>query len=279
MEDAQTAQLAAIGDADTRTKAQGAYETYKKIYDELDAKEKQASKELSTAQTMQTDQKYNALANSPDFKEYSQKGADTSEVTYSRTTTPTTNLSGAKSKVNILYTFMTDKEADIYNYILAKEGKESAQKYLDHMEETLNYRMGTSTAKTVTDRSNPLVTGMYGIGAGFDQFASGAKQLFTDERVPTSAMQFGSAAVREELGGPKLPDWLGGGTLGQAAYDITTTTANMAPSILLSTITCRAWRSCRDRFRCGRSNARRISGRQRLQSGLKEDTQKQAEEL
>lgn len=41
------------------------------------------------------------------------------------------------------YTYLTEQEENIYNYLLAKEGEAAADEYLGEMLETLNYRMGT----------------------------------------------------------------------------------------------------------------------------------------
>ena len=138
-----------------------------------------------------------------------------------------------------LYHYMSDDEVGLYNYILAKHGDKEAKEYLDSIEETLNYRSGTEQAKLIRDNENgflrTLGTVNYGVGAGLDQSISGAKQFFSDEKLPTSATQYGSAYIREDLedAGPKIL----GSSLGQIGYDTLTTTANMAPSILLSSIT------------------------------------------
>jgi len=79
----------------------------------------------------------------------------------------------------------------------------------------------------------------FGFVAGLDQFGSGIANLFNgDDYIPTSAVQYTSGMVRDDLKdtGFKLPDWMGGASLGQAAYDGVTTIANMAPSILASTV-------------------------------------------
>ena len=141
------------------------------------------------------------------------------------------------------YYYMTDDEFALYNYLLAKKGDAVADDFLNHLTETLNYRMGNKQAENIEEMAPGLgrvaATALYGTFAGLDQAGTGAKQLFSEEALPTSALQYGSAAVRENLAddGAKLPDWLGGGSLAQTAYDAVTTVSNMAPSLMLSYFT------------------------------------------
>lgn len=138
---------------------------------------------------------------------------------------------------------LTDEELAVYNYLRNTEGQESADAYLDLMEETLNQRVGGKQAEAVSGIENPLLrtaaTVLYAVGSGLDQFGTGVKQLFTEKALPTTATQFGAAQVREDLddAGPKLPDWAGGASLGQAAFDLTVNAANMAPGLVLSAAT------------------------------------------
>ena len=138
-----------------------------------------------------------------------------------------------------LYHYMTDDEVNIYNYLLAKNGEEEAQEYLDSITETLNYRSGTAQGERVRGEENDVLrtiaTGVYGVGAGFDQAATGIKQLFSEDALPTTSAQFASAYIREDLAdtGPKVF----GNSLGQMLYDAVTTTSNMAPSILVGALT------------------------------------------
>jgi hypothetical protein len=137
------------------------------------------------------------------------------------------------------YDYLTEDEISIYNYYYSKEGKEAAQKYLDSIQETLNHRKATSMYSEMEGKTFQEL--IFGVEAGLDQFKSGmhgAVQAITgeDDYIPQSAFQMASAMVREDLGdvGAKLPDWLGGASIGQAGYDLVTTSANMAPSILSS---------------------------------------------
>lgn len=156
-------------------------------------------------------------------------------VKYSRDNAESIQLGGKGMVGNHLYKYLKDDEVQIYDYYLAKEKeglveKGTAQKYLDSMEETLNQREGGQIYEGLKD-SWPLELA-FGVSAGLDQWASGVKSLFnTDgEYVPQSSTQYASAAIREDLS----EDY---GMWGQGAYDLINTTANMAPSILLSKFT------------------------------------------
>ena len=138
------------------------------------------------------------------------------------------------------YDYLHEDEISIYNYYYAKEGKEKANEYLDSIQETLNQRKATSMYEDMED--DTVLELAFGVAAGLDQFKSGMnglKSAFTgeDDYIPVSAYQMASAMVREDLGdtGFKLPDFMGGASIGQIAYDTVTTTSNMLPSILAST--------------------------------------------
>ena len=124
------------------------------------------------------------------------------------------------------YTYMTDNEVGIYNYLLAKEGKSSADKFLSRIEETLNYREGTAEAAEL--KGKPVSQVLYSLLAGADSFGSGIRQLFSSDRLPTTATQFTSSAIYEDLGNGSE-----GKTIGQILYGVGNTVGYMAPSIFL----------------------------------------------
>ena len=133
------------------------------------------------------------------------------------------------------YSYMTKDQVAIYNYYYATGGKEAADKYLDSIQETLNSQQGNQLFSAV--KGKPVLEYAFGVGAGLDQFGSGLKSLFSDQDyIPTTPTQYASGMIREDLKdtGFKLPGWLGGASAGQSAYDLITTGANMAPSILTS---------------------------------------------
>ena len=133
------------------------------------------------------------------------------------------------------YDHITEDEVALYNYYYNTSGKEKAEEYLDSIEEKLQTRLGVEKAGGVNDKLGGAY--IFAVEAGLEQFTSGVKNMFSSEDyIPASATQVASGIVREGLAdtGAKLPDWLGGASLGQAAYDVLNTTSNMLPSILTS---------------------------------------------
>lgn len=225
------------------------YEALARQQKALEAEIGGLERDYAAAQKVHKEDEYRAYQNAEDFEKYAAEGAALKNPSglYVEGLLGGLFNKGVKNKVthyldhNVktgkAYEYLSREERDLYNYLLAKEGEESADAYLDHMRETLNYRAGTGQAEGL--EGNRPAQYIYGLGAGLDQWMSGTKQLLSQDPLPISATQFGSAAVREDLEGfgAKLPAWLGGASLGQAAYDAATTTANMAPSILLSSLT------------------------------------------
>lgn len=132
---------------------------------------------------------------------------------------------------------ITDDEKAMYNYLYATKGKEAAEEYLNYIEEGLNYRQGKAEADIVGD--NLLKAAGYGIRTGAERFGTGIAGMFNDEAKAPAASEYGAQFVRENLAdtGFKLPEWMGGASVGQTVFDLSNTAGNMAPSILLSVLT------------------------------------------
>lgn len=126
---------------------------------------------------------------------------------------------------------LTDSEKAVYNYYA---GTEKAEEYLQSLQGDLNTRIAQERFWEMEDQKWQEM--LFSIEAGLNQFGGGIRSMAGGEQQETSATQILSSMVREDLGedGWKLPEALGGGTLWQVAYDMGTTTANMAPSILAS---------------------------------------------
>lgn len=230
--------------------------------DELEKTISQKNVDFHQATRFQSgEQLTNDAINAQDFEEYARMGAELSnpdhnsfaigswhpfdgkvqnKVTYSRDNYYNiiqAAKSGAHTDGDIIYHYMTDDEVKIHNYYLAKYGEEKADEYLDSIEEQLNARMASGMFEDLEGKTAQEL--VFGISAGLDQFGSGMKSLFSGEDyIPVSAMQIASQMVREDLAdnGMKLPEAIGGASLGQVAYDAVTTGANMLPSILTSSL-------------------------------------------
>ncbi len=135
---------------------------------------------------------------------------------------------------------MRDEEFDLLAYYIGKDketGGNQAETYVELMKETLQNRKGQEIYEQYL-KDNTVLEVLYGVPAGLDQFANGVTSLFNfkDDYIPASPVQVAGSLAREDLGdaGFSMPEWLGGASLGQMAYDSVQTTANMAPSIAAS---------------------------------------------
>ena len=126
------------------------------------------------------------------------------------------------------YQYLTDDEVSIYNYYLGKGDKEKAAEYLASLDDVLNQRWSGKIAERVS--GNRLGELVFAAGAGLDQFATGIgniDNLFTGEEADAPTVtQYASSLIRENMDG----GW-------GVAYDLTQTTANMLPSILVGAVT------------------------------------------
>ena len=221
-------------------------------------------RDYNLAKTREDASKYNAYFSDPEFNSAALKGSQIGKISDDVKTNGYVALPDDVNKVEFakshkddisnamltgqirpeivkwhIYTYMTDDEAAIYDYLLYKQGSNAADEYLDFIEETLNARKGTEAGEKITSIDSPIIRGTLeataAVGAGLDQFGSGVAQVFSRDVLPTSSTQFASQHIRESLKdkGAKIL----GNSLGQIAYDAISTTANMAPSILLSYIT------------------------------------------
>lgn len=206
--------------------------------------------------------KYGKYLEAEDFEEYSAKGAavmnpvlddisvndidfdhplslpDENEigniVTYSRKYSDILDAQSMSGRNKVAgsstYSYMTDDEVDIYNYLLAKNGKDAANSFLDSIQESLNARMGKNIAEGMAEIENPILSFMgyanSAISGGMAQWISGTRQFFINEREPTSVNQFVDSYAMEDLGNV-------GGTL----YQSGTVIGNMLPSIAVSMLT------------------------------------------
>ena len=143
---------------------------------------------------------------------------------------------------------LSEDEKAIYNYYMNTGDRDEAARYLKYLEETLQIRKGTEADAYVDAlvEDNPKANALryaFMANVGYDQHLSGlqgAGNLMAgkDEYVPATATQVAGQLVREDLGqqGKQLPAWLGGGSTGQMLGDLISTTANMAPSMVMGLV-------------------------------------------
>lgn len=138
---------------------------------------------------------------------------------------------------NNMYNQMTEDEVKIYSYYIGKGDKESAEKYLDSLTDTLNQRQAGESFEAI--EGNTGMELIFGVAAGLDQFASGIKNLGNaikgeEDYIAPSVIQNMSGMVREDLEDSGFKVF--GNSIGQIGYDAITTTANMLPSMFVSQI-------------------------------------------
>ena len=165
------------------------------------------------------DTQYEWINNQNGFRDSYEKDMDTLNEVAAATTQSSFYVAPTESAYRKKgYDHLTKDEIAIYNYYYAKDGKDKAQEYLDSIQETLNYRKATEMYGELEDNTAQEL--IFGVNAGLDQFASGMSNFFNtkDDYIPQSAVQMTSGMVREDLAdaGVKLPDWMGGASLGVA---------------------------------------------------------------
>lgn len=150
-------------------------------------------------------------------------------VTYSRDNYGKIALEGPNATGKVEYSRMTDDEVNIYNYLLAKDGKETADKFLSEIEESLNSRMGEFLAENIED-SQPFLKNLAyltsSIGSGIEQARSGYRQFVSNEKIATPTSTYTSQYLSDNLG-----------TVGKTLYQTGSTIGNMLPSIAVSMLT------------------------------------------
>lgn len=205
---------------------------------------------------------YGHYMDEPDFEEYSSRGAAVENpnldslsvndidyehplslpedneigniVTYSRKYSDLLNTASMSGRYDVAgagnYNYMTDDEVDIYNYLLAKEGKDSADRFLSDIQENLNARQGQNIAEGMAEVENPVASFVNytasALSGGVAQWISGVRQLFSNERQPASVNQYVDSYAMEDLG-----------TVGGTLYQTGSNIGNMLPNIAIAMIT------------------------------------------
>ena len=126
------------------------------------------------------------------------------------------------------YSHMTDDEVAIYSYYLGKGDKDSADRYLSSLEDTLNQRWGGQIAENFQSANLEWIMA---INTGLDQWASGVRNIenfvLGTEADPITPIQYAGSQIREDI---DSDFWKG-------AWDLGVTLSNQLPSILVGTLT------------------------------------------
>jgi hypothetical protein len=207
--------------------------------------------DLRNAQSVQTLAQYEKMAQEPGFAERAQEGLAMENPTWSRwrvhtadqLANPVTYARDNREKIlestnyqdstamfgfpMDLATYMEDDEIELYSGILARDGREAADKYFDALRPVLTERMGTGIANSISD--SMLKQGLYGLVGSANESIRALGQLAQpDEPMPVSATEYALSKIGENLDetGWRVGDW----NLGRTAYDLSTNLGgNVAP--------------------------------------------------
>ena len=207
--------------------------------------------DLRNAQSVQTLAQYEKMAQEPGFAERAQVGLAMENPTWSRWRVHTadqlanpvtyardnrekilesTNYQDSTSMYGFpmdLATYMEDDEIELYSGILARDGREAADKYFDALRPVLAERMGTGIANSISD--SMLKQGLYGLVGSTNESIRALGQLAQpDAPMPVSATEYALSAIGENLDetGWRVGDW----NLGRVTYDLATNLGgNVAP--------------------------------------------------
>ena len=210
-------------------------ETQKRI-DELEKEISDLNKNITLAsRTQEKKYLYNRASGADDFSEYS-KEPQKEEPAAIR---PHQQNIGRETET--LKGYMTDEERAVYNYYFNKFGEAKAEEFFESIEEDLNFRQAQAIfagneGKVLNEYIQGAAAGLENSKEGYQSFLN--MILGIENPQPTSTMDFVSQMAREDLAnaGFKLPEALGGSSIGQIGFDFTNTTANMLPSLVLGTL-------------------------------------------
>lgn len=172
---------------------------------------------------------YDDILGAEDFEQYSRRGAETKASEFFRPSGRlhnTINFAGNSDEATLAawrandsegtaYTFMTDDERGIYNYLYAKEGKDAAGEYLEALDPELNKRWTANVvegANRLADES-PVLASALSVGASIPKAAGAAYAAFdtifdgedTDAYHPTLQAGALQGTIRENISGDLGP--------------------------------------------------------------------------
>lgn len=88
--------------------------------------------------------------------------------------------------------FMTDDERATFNYLYNTGRKDDALEYYNALSDMLEMRRGAQTAK---DWDSTAARAVYNLGAGINRWVRGVGQLFTDEALPATSVDYAKGII------------------------------------------------------------------------------------
>lgn len=170
--------------------------------------------------------------NDPEYrKRYGE--ANDPDGAYSRTAAASAALSRPAEFESIDQ--MTEEEIAVFNSYYNTLGGEAAMKYFNALTPTIRQRRAAERFAELRGRTGAELA--YGVAAGLDQFGSGLRGLVSREEQSPTWRQYASGMVRDDLQDNRMfRNSNAENSLGQVAYDAITSSANMLPSILASSL-------------------------------------------
>lgn len=210
-------------------------------------------KDIRTAYTVQTNKKLTEKAmNSPEFETKNAYGKTTEEgvekvkaflylfpeLTLNNVITdPKHEMYGGGTVLDPghdFYEAMSEDEKKVLGYYLENGETGEAREYLESIQESVGAKVAAMYSKESDNWFDEL---MFSVASGADQFASGLKGVGNaiagkEGYVYSTPVQQGSALIRKNI---SEREGIGNRILG-GAYDLTQTTANMLPSVLVGMV-------------------------------------------
>lgn len=206
----------------------------KELQQEADA----LGRDIALASRIQTNKYLTDFAvNSQDFDKYSVEPViPEEEKTYN------IHKQANQKREDSAVKYMSEDQRAIYNYYYNRVGEAKAEEYLDSIRDDLSQKQEEAIFEGNED--NILYEYIMGAQVGLEQAKSGFQGnirmlLGDDEYQPLTTYDYLDARIKEDLAdkGFKLPEWMGGQSIGQVGYDYIKTYANMAPSIAFGAAT------------------------------------------
>lgn len=119
--------------------------------------------------------------------------------------------------------FMTDDERATFNYLYNTGRKDDALEYYNALSDMLEMRRGAQTAK---DWDSTAARAVYNLGAGINRWVRGVGQLFTDEALPATSVDYAQGIINANAShGERI------------LYSAANSIGNMLPMVVISAAT------------------------------------------
>ncbi len=226
--------------------------TLGKGVDEFESYLSEKNAYLTQAERYQKGVELSSVVNAPDFEESAQRGLDTAEKEIENARLRVATGGRIETNKELVLSHIEDDEKKTYAYYLAKNDKDTAEKYIDSLVDTVNARLAGKRIDGVGD--NAALSLLLKAEAGLAQWGAGLRGAWNmltgdDAYVAPSAVQIAASSdkINQNLGEVDLKwfdfsegSWkdadIFGKSLGQTAGDLVQTTANQLPSIMMSFI-------------------------------------------